>query len=111
MKKQLLLILAVLLPMVANADESGTCGDNLTWTYYESTHSLVIAGSGAMYNYSTVKPTPWGGSDNIVSVSLPDGLTSIGNFAFYKLSYLTSVNIPNSVTNRFHDFGVINKRA
>ena len=52
MKKQLLLILMTLLPMVTWADESGTCGDNLTWTYYESTHSLVFAGSGDMYNYN-----------------------------------------------------------
>ena len=99
MKKYfLLLILVALLPMVANADESGTCGNNLTWTHYESTHSLVLTGSGTMNN--------WGGSqspwfkfhDDILTVSLPDGLTSIGDYAFRQCSSLTSVTIPNSVT-------------
>ncbi len=98
MKKYLLLlILAALLPMVANADANGTCGDNLTWTYYESTHSLVIAGSGDMYNYSGNK-SPWYNYRNdIVSVSLPDGLTSIGNYAFEGCIAQTSITIPNSV--------------
>ena len=96
-----------LLPMVAWADESGTCGDNLTWTYYESTHSLVIAGSGDMYGYSReridgvyVSTAPWSKYCNdMVGVNLPDGLTSIGNSAFENCSGLTSVTIPNSVTS------------
>lgn len=55
MKKQLLLILMALLPMLAWADETGTCGVKLTWTYYESTHSLVLTGSGAMDNWGGAK--------------------------------------------------------
>ncbi len=107
MKKQLLLFVTLLLPMVAYADESGTCGANLTWTYYESTHSLVIAGSGEMKNYFD----NWNGSEwvstaswykyhsDIVSVTLPEGLTSIGNHAFNGFSCLTSLIIPNCVTS------------
>ena len=87
--------------MVANADESGTCGTNLTWVYYESTHSLVISGSGDMYNFNTAYSSstpPWYKYQNdIVGVALPEGLTSIGNYAFYGCNCLTSVLIPNSV--------------
>ncbi len=104
MKKQLLLILMTLLPMVAWADESGTCGDNLTWTYYESTHSLVITGSGDMYdydaNYNSYYAAPWYKYRNdIESVILLKGITSIGEDAFYGCSGLTSVTIPNNVTS------------
>ena len=49
MKKQLILFLMMLLPMAAWADDSGTCGENITWTYEEATQTLTISGSGDMY--------------------------------------------------------------
>ena len=35
----------------------------------------------------------------LTSVSIPNSVTNIGNYAFYQCSGLTSVSIPNSVTN------------
>ena len=99
MKKYVFLFLLTLLPMMANADSSGTCGDNLTWTYVEATNTLTIAGNGGMSNYG------WSGSPWILLVSdiktvvIQNGVTSIGNKAFYNCSGLTSVTIPNSVTS------------
>ena len=49
--KQLLLFLMIALPSVARADDSGTCGNNLTYYYAESTKTLTISGSGAMKDY------------------------------------------------------------
>ena len=37
--------------------------------------------------------------DNAKSVTIANGVTSIGNYAFYKLSNLTSIEIPSSVTS------------
>ena len=31
--------------------DSGYCGDNVTWAYYEDTGTLEISGSGDMENY------------------------------------------------------------
>ena len=49
MKRILYLFIVIFLPLAASADDSGTCGDNLTWTYVEETGTLTISGSGDMY--------------------------------------------------------------
>ena len=78
---------------------NGTCGDNLTWTLNTKDSTLTIEGSGAMSSWSIYNSVPWYEYHAYIkTVSLPDGLTSIGFCAFYGYS-LTSVSIPNSVTS------------
>ena len=97
MKKQLLLFLLLLLPMAASADDSGTCGENLTWTYVEATKTLTISGSGDMYDYSPF--APWDYYRRQIQTAVIDsGVTSIGDYAFYYCTSLTSITIPDSVT-------------
>jgi len=79
---------------------SGTCGENLTWAYYEVDKKLVISGTGAMDDYDGNSLAPWNSyRDNIENVVFEEGVTSIGNFAICKCSGLTSVSIANSVTS------------
>ena len=78
---------------------SGTCGSNLTWAYYGQTGALAIEGSGDMDDFEYYGP--WRSSldlSRIKSVALPDGLTSIGCFAFSECEQLAEVTIPESVT-------------
>ena len=101
MKKQLLLLVTMLLPIIALADKSGTCGDNLTWTLDESTGTLTIEGSGTMKDYSSsiYNLAPWYYSrTKILKVVIDDGASNIGNWAFSNCSNLTTVSIPNSVS-------------
>ena len=78
---------------------TGTCGDNLTWSYDTDTKALTIEGSGAMTDYWNGNQ-PWAQvKGDILSVSLPEGLTSIGWYAFSDCSSLTSVSLGNSVTS------------
>ncbi len=71
---------------------SGMCGDNLYWEYKNK--KLSITGSGEMYD-----GTPWWLlCDSIYSVSLPNGITSIGNRTFSDCYNLVSITIPNTVT-------------
>ncbi len=79
----------------ATGDTTGACGDNLMWTFNPSNGKLSIIGDGPMtnYNYNSEK---WGGN-TIKTVSLPSGLTSIGNYAFYGCDSLESITIPGNV--------------
>ncbi|MGM9809632.1 MAG: leucine-rich repeat protein [Paludibacteraceae bacterium] len=77
----------------------GTCGTDLSWSYDTETFALTITGTGAMTNYSSSSSVPWATVNaNILSVTLSEEQTTIGNYAFYGCSSLTSITIPNSIT-------------
>lgn len=77
---------------------SGTCGDGLAWSFSGGT--LTISGSGRMYDFPESTMAPWYPiREQITRVILPQGLTSIGELAFYDCSRLTAVDIPDSVTS------------
>lgn len=91
----------MLLPLAANADESGACGDSLTWKYEEATKTLTISGSGSMTDYSFYGSlvAPWYQyAANIATLNLESGITKIGSYAFRDFSSLTTIEIPSSVT-------------
>ena len=70
---------------------SGQCGDNLYWSFNNST--LTITGFGDMWD-----ERPWGLFDaETRTILFPDGITSIGDNAFNGFINLTSITIPNSV--------------
>ncbi len=104
MKKRILSMVLALsmlisfMPIIASAATSGTCGDNLTWTFDNGT--LTISGTGEMKNYSgnLNQSAPWHSNiKSIKSVVIEKGVTNIGDYAFSWCNSLTSITIPNSV--------------
>jgi hypothetical protein len=84
-----------------NAVASGTTGACL-WelTGTSGNYTLTISGSGAMGDYSNNSNSPWYSYRNdITTLNLQQGVTTIGNWAFHKCYGLTSVTIGNSVTS------------
>lgn len=89
------MLLITLIPAAAAA-ESGNCGNGVTWTL--SAGNLTISGNGAMYDYGELNKAPWMQyADSVRSVTVSDGVTKIGSFAFYQLQNLVAVNIADSV--------------
>ena len=75
---------------------NGSCGANLTWIF--SAGTLTITGSGDMYDY-TKNSAPWDDlSEDIIQISLPEGLSEVGNFSFYNCKNISTITIPSSVT-------------
>ena len=96
--KKLLLSLFMLMPLMVSAEEySGTTG-YCTWHLDTETGVLKISGEGRMEDYSFTYHAPWYQYlDNIRIVEITDGVTSIGTYAFFECSSLTSITMPNSV--------------
>ena len=75
---------------------NGTCGENLTWAI-DGSGTLTISGTGDMTNYSFDDIAPWEAND-VKSVIIENGVTTIGDFAFYKCN-LSNITIAESVTS------------
>ncbi|MEQ3216427.1 leucine-rich repeat protein [Hominifimenecus microfluidus] len=80
-----------------SAIQQGSCGNNVTWSLGRN-GTLSISGSGAMKNYTYKSEMPWYSYINqIQRVEITDGVTSIGDYAFYGMPKLTTIVIADSV--------------
>ena len=85
---------------------SGECGENVKWTFDDSTGTLYIFGNGSMTNYTGYTSygqhlNPWIDKEYrncIRSIVIADGVTSIGDYAFYGLGEVKSISIGNTVS-------------
>lgn len=106
MKKLLAFVFVIIMVLsmcpisVYALEDSGMCGENVQWSYDSQNDALIITGTGPMYDYDYSSTTPpWRlRREQIKSIVISDGVTKIGNNAFFYFIRLSSVNIPNGVT-------------
>ena len=108
MKKRFRLGLALLLvcltfaalTLCASAEtKTGTCGDDVTYTLDTDTGVLTISGEGEIKNFDK-GGAPWFPYRNSIhTANIANGVTRIGGYAFELCSNLTSITVPDSVTN------------
>ena len=79
---------------------SGTCGDDLTWSFDENSGRLTVDGTGAMYDYTYYNITegavypPWYTyAEAITSVVIGENVETIGKDAFYFCQNMTDVYV------------------
>ena len=112
MKKQLLLLAMILLPMVASAVEiDGIYYDlnskgktaEVTSSPYKYTRNVVIPETvtyqNVSYRVTSIRKMAFYDCRGLTSVNIGNYVTSIGDEAFWRCSGLTSVTIGNSVTS------------
>ena len=77
--------------------ETGSCGYEATYSLDYSTGELTISGYGDMYDYE-YDESPFFENSAITSITVSDGVTSIGDYAFYCCDNLTAVALPTGIT-------------
>lgn len=87
------------LSTIVTSGECGKNGDNVTYQLDEE-GLLLISGSGNMSDHNGEKDfAPWYSyREKIKTIIVKNGVTSIGEFAFYNCTNATSITIPYSVT-------------
>lgn len=76
---------------------SGSCGENVTYTFDADSNTLTISGTGDMENYSGSN-IPWEKYKySITNVVIENGVTSVGKYAFFYCTNLTDVILPDSL--------------
>lgn len=104
MKSKILFIgMALAATLQLNAETfSGSCGENASWEF--NGYTLYISGSGAITDFNdpnSIYATypEWDSyKEDIRRVEIGEGITSIGDFSFYKYFNLESVSLPEGLT-------------
>ncbi len=130
LKKSISILLAILCALnfavVSFAEETvvtGTCGENVSWSFDTVSGVLAISGEGEMKGNSYNDYLPWNkykaevkevviengvtticknafsSCKNLETVTLPNSITAIDTYAFFYCESLVEITIPDSVVN------------
>ncbi|MBQ8029528.1 MAG: leucine-rich repeat domain-containing protein [Clostridia bacterium] len=103
-KKSVFIIVAVIALIVALcgvfSQITGTCGEDLRWSYNPFSKTLYVSGNGDMFDYSSTTASPWREKsfcNDITSLKISEGVTSIGDYAFERVWLDGTICFPESM--------------
>lgn len=78
---------------------TGSCGENVTYTYEPVSRTMTISGTGEMYNgWTSGSQTPWYYvREEIRHIVIGEGVTSVGSYAFNVGLSVESVEFPTTL--------------
>ena len=89
----LLMMMTVLMFTVhAQTAQSGSCGELVSWTLDEN-GVLTISGAGEMADYEPYDAPWYPVRKSVTSIVIEDGVTAVGEYAFYHCTKATSVTL------------------
>ncbi len=104
MKKVISCILVVLLcltilPIGAFAADpvTGSCGDDVQWSYNAADGTLSITGTGATTAYTDKAGAFDAFKDGVKSVKVGEGITELNSYLLYGMTNLKSVSLPSTL--------------
>lgn len=77
--------------------ESGSCGSGAIFTLDEETGAMTISGSGDMSKYNRGQAPWYAYRESIKTLAIDEGITSVGDWAFYGCTSLTTVALAGTV--------------
>lgn len=96
MKKTLITLICMLTFFCSFTARANEPPDSIEWSIKNGT--LTITGNGAMQDYPNPEDAPWHNKkDEITKIVIEDGITRIGNLAFYGLTNAKEAVVPESV--------------
>ena len=76
----------------------GTCGNNCQWEFDFGKEQLTFTGNGDITSYQSYQEVPWlPYSIYIKHVVITEGITAIGDYAFFYFTLLENIEIPKSI--------------
>ena len=80
-------------------DASGAAGA-LTWKYEKETKTLTVTGNGEMPNAESAADVAWASvRDGVQKIVVSAGVTTVGDYAFYGMSYAKEIVLPSTLTS------------
>jgi len=80
------------------AETSGSCGDEVYWSYNVTTNTLTISGKGDMAAYSSSSSIPWASyRASIKTVVLSGEITSLSSSAFFRCIQVQTITLPETM--------------
>lgn len=78
--------------------KQGTCGNGVSWMLDVKTGMMTISGSGAMEDYESPEEAPWHELCGLIKgVTVEEGVTKIGDYAFLGCAELSETSLPSTL--------------